>query len=604
MLEAGPGVQETEELPEFTPLHSTFHHFSPASASPKLANSRNFSQETEAVAVVAPETSAATNCKTLAPAVTEKVINASDKSSRLNLNGSGSGSVAATPSPSSTVTYIPGLPQEQMVQSSKTQKKRKKKSKPKAEKCNSEDSSITFEFDTCSPPVKDEEQSPELDTSVPSTEQVYEIQLTDDLADSLVNPPTDPEISEEEEIREASVPIVHSIQSNTGTEIEIDNSEPITEAVTPPTTDNAELVDREVRDITQMIHSESPSVQDNTDNTESTVTKPTNIIEKKEEEVAATPASMVPQIDSQPKNEGAIKTEKKSKNKKPKKGSSNKSVRNSGDEAKNKIAKEEPVVDLNSAASPVLAPAPQVTSNENKKSWSSVIKSTLPPPSSVEPASEPVASPKPEKKVTTGGSKKENAAEQRAKRRNAAEEKKKKKSSIERSDSWENIPVSVTQQEDSWEKTAKKGKKKSKRKTEDSRKEKVTFEKEEAAEETLPPVTKPEPVVEKVSVQDPSPEAEITSAEAETEAKEEAEADTEKRKLKKRRKKADSGEPEEAANSHRVLICDEQLQLQYVRELRAVAAARELGAREAMCTQLVEKVSVAGHCDVVYISEP
>ena len=37
--------------------------------------------------------------------------------------------------------------------------------------------------------------------------------------------------------------------------------------------------------------------------------------------------------------------------------------------------------------------------------------------------------------------------------------------------------------------------------------------------------------------------------------------------------------------------------------MRAVAAARELGARDAMCPQLVEKVSVAGHCDVVYISE-
>ena len=101
MLEAGPGIQETEELPEFTPL-STFHHFSPASAvSPKLANSRNFSQETEAVAAVAPDT------KTLAPAVTEKVINASEKSSRLNSNGSVS-AAAATPSPSSTITYIPG----------------------------------------------------------------------------------------------------------------------------------------------------------------------------------------------------------------------------------------------------------------------------------------------------------------------------------------------------------------------------------------------------------------------------------------------------------------------------------------------------------------
>ena len=46
-----------------------------------------------------------------------------------------------------------------------------------------------------------------------------------------------------------------------------------------------------------------------------------------------------------------------------------------------------------------------------------------------------------------------------------------------------------------------------------------------------------------------------------------------------------------------------QLQLQYTRELRAFAAARELGARDAMCSRLVEKVSVAGHCDVVYISE-
>ena len=51
------------------------------------------------------------------------------------------------------------------------------------------------------------------------------------------------------------------------------------------------------------------------------------------------------------------------------------------------------------------------------------------------------------------------------------------------------------------------------------------------------------------------------------------------------------------------LVFPFQLQLQYTRELRAVAAARELGAREAMCSQLVEKVSVAGHCDVVYISE-
>ena len=449
-----------------------------------------------------------------------------------------------------------------MVQSSKTQKKRKKKSKPKVEKCNSEDSSIIFEFDTGSPAAKDEDQRPELDSPVSSTEQVYEIQLTDDLADSLVNPPTDPEISEGEESAAAcDHPIVGSIQSNTGTEIENNSSsEPAIEAVTTPSsaTENTESVDREVRDITLMIHPETTPCLQDTDNSlsESKDTKPTNRTEEKKE-IPIT-ASVVKPIDSQSKNEGANKTEKKSKNKKPKKGSS-KSVLNAGDEEKDKIAKE-PIVESKSAASPLSAP--QVSGNENKKSWSSVIKSTLPPPATAEPA-EPVASPKPEKKTATGN-KKENSAEQRAKRRAAADEKKKKKTSIERSDSWENIPVSVTQQEDSWEKTEKKGKKKSKRKTED-RKEKVTFAKEEAGVETetqppTVPAAKTEPsVAEKVEAAPvPSSEAVTTSTEAAL-TKEEAEAETEKRKLKKRRKKADSGEPEDGANSHRVLICDEQV---------------------------------------------
>ena len=104
MLEAGPGVQEAEELAEYTPL-PTFHHFSPASASPKL-----FSQNKETEAVVA-EKNIAANSRKNGPvaAATENVINASDNSSRLNLNGSGSGSAAAAPpSSTSTITYIPG----------------------------------------------------------------------------------------------------------------------------------------------------------------------------------------------------------------------------------------------------------------------------------------------------------------------------------------------------------------------------------------------------------------------------------------------------------------------------------------------------------------
>ena len=445
-----------------------------------------------------------------------------------------------------------------MVQATKTPKKKKKKSKPKVEKCNSEDSSIIFEFDTSSPPAKEEEMGleascePELDNSA-SSEQVYEIQLTDDLADSLVNPPTDPEISEEES--PACDPIEDSIQSNIETEIEI-STEPTIKAVTPfspPAAPDNELVDKEVRDITQMIHSERSqnSLMQNTEDSSdlTVVTKSTAPHDIPDQDGGL--ASVLKTSDSHSKNEGA-KAEKKSKNKKPKKGS--KSVLSSRDEKK--VTKEEPTTE--SKVSP--SPAPVVSSSEGKKSYSSVIKSSLQQPASVggtDPV-EPVASP--EKKSNVN--KKENSAEQKAKKK-SAEEKKKKKGSIERSDSWENIPVSVTQQEDSWEKTSKKGKK-NKRKNED-RKEKVTFEEEVSVEPqpgTVP--AKPEPVAEKIPAKETSPEAVITSVEAETEtAREEteAEADIEKRKLKRRRKKADSGEPEDAANAHRVLICDEQVRL-------------------------------------------
>ena len=111
MLEAGPGIQEAEELgAEYTGPLPTFHHFTPASSgSPKLSQ---FSQNKETEAVVA-ETKIAANSRKNVPGaatVTENgVINASDNSSRLNLNGSGSAATAAaTPSSSSTITYIPG----------------------------------------------------------------------------------------------------------------------------------------------------------------------------------------------------------------------------------------------------------------------------------------------------------------------------------------------------------------------------------------------------------------------------------------------------------------------------------------------------------------
>jgi hypothetical protein len=54
---------------------------------------------------------------------------------------------------------------------------------------------------------KNDEKGPEevMEIIVPevTAEPIQEVYLTDDLADSLVNPPTDPELSEEEVIKES-----------------------------------------------------------------------------------------------------------------------------------------------------------------------------------------------------------------------------------------------------------------------------------------------------------------------------------------------------------------------------------------------------------------
>merc|ERR1712241_31774 len=109
--------------------------------------------------------------------------------------------------------------------------------------------------------------------------------------------------------------------------------------------------------------------------------------------------------------------------------------------------------------------------SEGKKSYSSVIKSSLQSSAASENKKEPSASSKSDKAKVA---RKDRSKEEKENLRSQQE----KKVSIEKSDSWENIPASVTQQEDSWERTSKKGKKRNKSKSED-KKEKVTFEKED-----------------------------------------------------------------------------------------------------------------------------
>ena len=72
-------------------------------------------------------------------------------------------------------------------------------------------------------------------------------------------------------------------------------------------------------------------------------------------------------------------------------------------------------------------------------------------------------------------------------------------------------------------------------------------------------------MLEKVQERQKSPEKTVqVVAEADAEAAardDEADSEMERRKIKKKKKKADSGEPEDIFNAHKVLICDDQVKV-------------------------------------------
>merc|ERR1712198_175722 len=97
----------------------------------------------------------------------------------------------------------------------------------------------------------------------------------------------------------------------------------------------------------------------------------------------------------------------------------------------------------------------QTTESEEKKSWSSVIKSSL------------ETTEKPEKDIQKPEPTVSKKKQQAEKKTVSVKEKREKDTSdkivsVDSSDGWEAIPANVTQQEETWEKTLKKGKKRNK----------------------------------------------------------------------------------------------------------------------------------------------
>merc|ERR1711892_726951 len=125
---------------------------------------------------------------------------AADKSSNLNTPMSVSTNPATPQEPRQTVPYIPGMSLESANTHKKSQKRRKKKAK---QECSTTDfdilkSSSPDEIDNLKANYIQHDRTGEWVVEAPD-EPIHEIHLTDDLADSLVNPPTDLEVSDEEE---------------------------------------------------------------------------------------------------------------------------------------------------------------------------------------------------------------------------------------------------------------------------------------------------------------------------------------------------------------------------------------------------------------------
>merc|ERR1711892_901174 len=125
---------------------------------------------------------------------------ATDKSSNLNTPMSVTINTVTPQEPRQTVPYIPGLSLESANTHKKSLKRRKKKAK---QECSTTDfdilkSSSPDEIDNLKANYIQHERTGEWVVEAPD-EPIHEIHLTDDLADSLVNPPTDQELSDEEE---------------------------------------------------------------------------------------------------------------------------------------------------------------------------------------------------------------------------------------------------------------------------------------------------------------------------------------------------------------------------------------------------------------------
>jgi len=394
--------------------------------------------------------------------------------------------------------------------------------------------------------------------------EVQEVHLTDDLADSLMNPPTDQEVSDEEPPRLSSPTFRTRVEVHEEMEVEeelfLEDQE--VQGITNSLQEEADVAHNSVEEKVADEEEESKVVLDNCEVTESVAEVPSRVME----DLRDPPKEVV--IEQQEKTDCAKAAEVEVKNKptvkdkaeaaQPIKSDNVEANKANGKSRQRKTEgrqrkrswggkKEKKVVANTNEDKPV-------TLEEVEKGVSSKPTEDLPKVMSYSSAMkcnlvEKVERVEKVEKVEKSGKEVQRSppSSHRQEQRNRVTTVRETKAhSQDQEDKWESVPSSVTEPE-SWEKTPQSKKRKHKKSGQ------VKFE-EPVVEE--PPVvaapTAPEPVSEVAA-----PKVEEAAAAVDEDAEEAEQEERRKKEGRRRRKKHGSEDPEEGVR--RVVICDNQM---------------------------------------------
>ena len=465
------------------------------------------------------------------------------------------GSSSTTP----TVQYIPGLPMDSLAHHQKKAQKKKRKKKP-------------------AEPLE-HRGSTSSETELPPPLQ--ELHLTDDLADFMVNPPTEPECSDEETLscsQEAGGnltrdPTLTSFQISPDTEsaapLQLD-----VELAAPLAAPMGEEEERSGQESAEMAadHTSTSSQREEPEGTP--LPFPTTDEEAEVEtveSVAATAAVEVLSLNAGDLDTKAMDTTAMDVAETVYVDPVN--VGNTGSLGTgNETAEREgnPSPSLGSSCHTEVDVAPEEPAPRNKHKRRNRPKYVRPCPVTTHPTEEPAASPQSASQQSSSPAKSYSAVcrsgpelplpatpphLEQEEERETEEPVVSPPAPTTTGDQWENVPASLAAAPERWQ-----------RKKDRKRKNKKAANMEPAEEEKTQDEL-PEPVEEPTSlpVKEPTPTPEAAKTEPAEEMKEsqselEAEDSRKSKSMKKRRRKHTSEEPEEG---HRVIICDNQVSTRY-----------------------------------------